>query len=57
MIHANEAQARLQIMTSVGNAREAGKYMVAVWSVAEDGTMTCNRTTWQFPTGRLSGGR
>ena len=53
MIHVSKESAAHQVSNAMINAEKADKFMVAVWSVGENGELSCHRTTWQFPTDRL----
>jgi hypothetical protein len=52
--HETEESAKTAVDLALGNAYETGKWMVAVWSVEDNGktqVTTLQRTTWKFPGG------
>jgi len=53
MIHVSKESAAQQVANAVIKAEQSDKFMVAVWSVGENGELICHRTTWQFPSARL----
>lgn len=54
MIHGSMTAANAQVEKALAEARDAGKFMVAVWMPDEAGNLICRRTTWQFPTERFA---
>jgi hypothetical protein len=54
MIHGSMTAAHAQVEKALAEARDAGKFMVAVWVPDEQGRLICHRTTWQFPTERFA---
>lgn len=54
MIHGSMTAAHAQVEKALAEARDAGKFMVAVWVPDEQGRLICHRTTWQFPLDRMS---
>jgi hypothetical protein len=53
MIHVSKQSAVKQAEDALIKAEQANKFMVAVWSVKENGELVCQRTTWQFPSDRM----
>jgi len=54
MIHVSKESAAQQVANAMIKAEQTDKFMVAVWSVKENGELVCQRTTWQFPTDRMA---
>jgi len=46
--------ANAQVEKALSEARDSGRFMVAIWMTAEDGSLICRRTTWQFPADRFA---
>jgi hypothetical protein len=52
--HTDESQASDSIIESINGAMNHGHWMIAVWTVEEDGRVVLRRrTTYGFPTGKF----